>query len=87
MNDWVGLTVAEVLALCRTSYSEVRLLDEPPGKLRSVRFLCHDVEPPRRVVLDIEYGSGSFSQARSWPQAFVEKLKVVRVHESTDVLH
>ena len=87
MNDWIGLTVAEVLALCHTSYSDVRLLDEPPGKLRSIRFLCRDAEPPRNVVLEIEYGSGSFSQARSWPQSFVEKLKVERVHESTETLH
>jgi hypothetical protein len=87
MNDWIGLTVAEVLALCGAGYGEVQLLDEPPGKLRSVRFLCRDAEPPKTVVLDIEYGSGSFSLQRSWPQSFVEKLKVVKVHESASHLH
>jgi hypothetical protein len=87
MEDWVGLTVAEVLALCGARYNDVQLLDDPPGKLRSIRFLCRDAEPSRKVVLEIEYGSGSFSITRSWPQAFVEKLKVVKVYESTDALH
>lgn len=87
MNDWIGLTVAEVLALCKASYEDLQLLDEPPGRLRALRFLCRDVEPPRQVVLEIEYASGSFSAARSWPREFVEKLKVVQVHESTDQLH
>ena len=87
MNDWIGLTVAEVLELCHASFGDVQLLDEPPGKLRSVRFVCRDTEPPRAVVLEIEYGSGSFSQTRSWPQLFVERLKVVKVNETTSDLH
>jgi hypothetical protein len=87
MNDWIGLRVAEVLALCKATYGDLRLLDEPPGKLRAVRFLCRDVEPPRQVVLEIEYAAESFSAARSWAQEFVEKLKVVKVYESTDQLH
>ena len=69
------------------SYEDLQLLDEPPGKLRAVRFLCRDVEPPRQVVLEIEYAPGSFSTARSWAQELVRKLKVVKVHESTDQLH
>jgi hypothetical protein len=40
---------------------------------------------PVRGILQ-RNGSGSFSQTRSWPKSFVEKLKVVRVHESPDVL-
>lgn len=87
MNDWVGLTVAEVLSLCRTSYSDVQLIDEPPGKLRRIRLICRETEPPRNVLLEIEYGSSSFSTARSWPQSFVEKLKVVKVQESMEHVH
>ena len=87
MNNWIGLTVVEVLALCGAKYSDVQLLDEPPGKLRSIRFSCRDVEPPRQVVLDVEYGSGSFSAARSWARSFVENLKVVKVHEAADRAH
>ena len=38
MNNWVGLTVAEILALCATDFAEVSMIDEPPGKLRAIEF-------------------------------------------------
>ena len=38
MTDWIGSTVAQVLARCRAHYSEVQLIDEPPGKLRLIKF-------------------------------------------------
>lgn len=79
MHEWVGLTVAQVLALCGTAYEDVTLHDEPPGKLRTVQFLCRKLDPPVRVTVEIEYDSALFSRDRSWPRALVESRRVVAV--------
>jgi hypothetical protein len=81
MTDWIGSTVAQVLARCRAHYSEVQLIDEPPGKLRLLKFTCREDEP-KQVVIEVESGSGSFSPNRSWRQSVVERLKVVKVHDA-----
>lgn len=85
MTDWIGSTVAQVLARCRAHYSEVQLIDEPPGKLRLLKFTCREDEP-KEVVVEVESGPGAFSQSRTWRQSVVEKLKVVQVHDAADGL-
>jgi hypothetical protein len=83
MNDWIGLTVAEVMAICGVSYAELQLLDEPPGRLRAVELTCGDGGQPRRVVLEIESSALLFSAERSWPRELVESQKVITVHGSS----
>ena len=85
MSDWIGSTVAQVLARCRAHYSEVQLIDEPPGKLRLLKFTCR-ADDPKQVVIEVESAAGSFSPNRSWRQSEVEKLKVVKVHDATNSL-
>ncbi len=79
MQAWVGLTVAQVLATCGTPYEEVRLHDEPPGKLRTVEFVCRSLQPAARVTLELAYRDELFSIERRWPRALVEAQTVVRV--------
>jgi hypothetical protein len=79
VNNWAGLTVAEILALCATDFAEVGMIDEPPGKLRAIEFPCHAAGGGRKVVLEFDYDSSLFSSARSWPRALVEGRTVVRV--------
>lgn len=78
-DDWVGLTVAQVLSRCQTPYEEVELIDEPPGKLRSLAFVCHQSRPgvPMRVVLQAD--PGLFTPKRNWSRALVEAQKVAAV--------
>jgi hypothetical protein len=71
MQSWIGKTVSEVLAACGTPYAEVTFVDEPPGKLRAVEFLCRAADPPARVVLEFDYSSELFSDRRQWPEALV----------------
>jgi hypothetical protein len=85
MHNWIGLTVAQVLALCGASYSEIQMVDEPPGKLRGVEFVCQEEGEPRRVLLEIEYHSGLFSLERSWDSAVVQDQKVVGVRDSAEI--
>ncbi|HEX6899536.1 MAG TPA: hypothetical protein VF789_07485 [Thermoanaerobaculia bacterium] len=85
MHPWIGSTVAQVLALCGASYSEIQMVDEPPGKLRGVEFVCQEEGTPRRVLLEIEYHSGLFSAERSWNSKLVQDQKVVGVRASTKV--
>jgi hypothetical protein len=87
MKEWVGLTIAQVLAICQSSYSEVRLVDEPPGKLRAVELVCREGGQPRRVVLEIQYHSDLFSADRDWAETVVTAQKVVQVHSSTEQMH
>ena len=82
MHHWIGLTVAQVLALCGASYSEIQMVDEPPGKLRGVEFVCQEEGQPRRVLLEIEYHPGLFSSERSWDSTLVRDQKVVGVRDS-----
>jgi hypothetical protein len=82
MNRWIGMSVAQVLAMCGTSYDEVRFTDEPPGKLRSVEFDCRRCDPPVHVVLEFEYHAGLFSFERHWPADVVSAQTVVRATES-----
>ena len=79
MHPWIGLTVAQVLALCGSSYSDVQMVDEPPGKLRGVELVCHEGGAPRRVLLEIEYHIDLFSAERSWDSEVVLRQKVVGV--------
>ncbi|MDC0742783.1 hypothetical protein [Polyangium mundeleinium] len=81
--SWTGLTVGEVLAQCGTPESELRMHDEPPGKLRSVEFDCHQSEPARRVILEFAYHTGLFSEERAWGSELVKAQRVIRVLEST----
>lgn len=85
MHHWIGLTIAQVLALCGTSYGEIQMVDEPPGKLRGVEFVCQEEGKPRRVLLEIEYHLGLFSSERSWDSAVVRDQKVVGVRDSAEV--
>ena len=77
MQNWIGLTVAQVLALCGTSYNDVTMLDEPPGKLRAVEFDCHTQS--QRVVLELEYQPSLFSSDRLWAEGLVGQQKVIGV--------
>ena len=85
MNDWVGRTVGQVLALCGATFGEVRLIDEPPGRLRAVQFTCREGGGQARpVTLEIEPRPELFSEDRSWAQALVEGQRVVGVHSSPE---
>jgi hypothetical protein len=79
VQTWIGLTVAQVLALCGTAYSEVRMLDEPPGKLRAVEFECRQSSQPVRVVLDLDCQPALFSPDRVWEEGLVGQQKVIGV--------
>jgi hypothetical protein len=81
MNDWVGLTIAEVLERCRTSYEDLEFVDEPPGKLRALEFNCRQTGQPKKVVVEIAPCPELFSAERSWPRTLVLAQKV------TGVLH
>jgi len=79
MHSWIGLTVAQVLSQCGTAYEEVRLVDEPPGKLRELAFVCRSETPPREVAVTIQYTSSLFSARREWPRPLVESSKIIAV--------
>ena len=81
MDEWVGLTVGRVLEICGASFAELRLVDEPPGKLRAVQLVCQEGGRARPITLEIEYGPELFSPARTWSQVLVEAQRVVRVRE------
>lgn len=81
MQTWIGLTVAQVLLLCSTPYSDVVMVDEPPGKLRAVEFDCHQGHQTMRVVLELHYHHELFSSDRSWGEELVGQQKVVGVRK------
>ncbi|MDI1450917.1 hypothetical protein [Polyangium sp. 6x1] len=80
-TSWIGLTVGQVLAQCRTPDSELSMRDEPPGKLRGVEFGCHQGDSAKRVVLEFEYHTGLFSAERTWALEIVKAQRVIRVLE------
>jgi len=86
MNQWIGLTIGQILQQCDADFPDVQLLDEPPGKLRAVEFTCRAEQRPQRVILEINYHSSLFSSERRWPQDLVKAQKVVKVHYSRDTL-
>jgi hypothetical protein len=79
MRHWIGRTVGEVLALCNVHFSEVSMIDEPPGKLRAVAFTCRDPVGDSKVELAFDYDASLFSSTRSWPRAVVEQRQVSSV--------
>jgi hypothetical protein len=86
MDTLIGRTIRDILAEYQVDYSAIRLIDEPPGKLRGVELTLQPQGKPQRVFLEIESSPALFSQARQWPQDLVEQQKVVRVHTSRDQL-
>jgi len=87
MNDWIGLTVGEVLAECNVDYRDVTLLDDPPGKLRSVSFAYHHNGQPVNVVLEFKFDPELFSKQREWRQSLVESQSVTKFYFSTEDLY
>lgn len=79
IDAWKGLTVSQVLDRCGTQFAEVRLVDEPPGKLRALEFICHQATPPRKLRLEIAYDDRLFSATREWAGALVLERTVTRV--------
>jgi hypothetical protein len=86
MSNWVGKTVGEVLKICGTNFDDVRLLDDPPGKLKAVEFDCNEGGKTRHVVLQLQPNAELFSAQRDWPQTVVERQRVARVVDSSDQL-
>lgn len=78
-DDWVGLTVAQVLTRCHTPYEEVELIDEPPGKLRSLAFVCHQSAPGSPVRIVLQTDPALFTPNRDWSRSLVEAQKVAAV--------
>jgi hypothetical protein len=83
VENLVGLTIAQALVLCGARYSDVQMVDEPPGKLRGVSLLCRQGLEARQLVLEFRYGDELFSADRSWPEALVQSQKIVAVRDST----
>ncbi len=86
MEALIGRTVGQVLADYRMDYSALRLIDEPPGRLWGVELTVPQDGQPRRLFLEIEHSPSLFSETRTWPQALVEKQRVIKVHTSSDQL-
>jgi len=82
MKSWIGLTVAQALTQCGASYDEVRLVDEPPGKLVELVFMCKTETPPRKLAVTIAYTSRLFSARREWPRQLVESSKITAVRDA-----
>ncbi|MBI3431962.1 MAG: hypothetical protein HY018_07125 [Hydrogenophilales bacterium] len=87
MENWIGLTVAQVLALCGTPFSDARMVDEPPGKLRAVEVGCHQGDRTVRMVLQLEYRPELFSADRAWDEKLVGRQKVIAVRGPADGGH
>ncbi|QVQ26397.1 hypothetical protein [Achromobacter deleyi] len=84
MEDWVGKTVGEVLALCQTRYADVTMVDEPPGKLRAVELDCAARIPVSRYVLEFDYRPALFSAQRDWPESLVGAQTVTAVRNAAE---
>jgi hypothetical protein len=84
MQTLIGRTVSEALAICDAGYGDVRMLDEPPGKLKAIALTCREGGQPKRLVLELEYGPELFSADRSWPEPLVRAQRIVNVRPSTD---
>ena len=78
-EQWIGRSVAQVLEACGTRYDEVVAVDEPPGKLGAVEFVCHRTDPPRRLRVRFAYDATLFSTARHWSRSLVEAQTVTVV--------
>lgn len=74
-----GKTVAEAMALCGTTYDQLVLLDEPPGRLRLIEMACRASESEARIVLELADDAALFSADRHWPREAVLALEVRRV--------
>jgi hypothetical protein len=81
MDNWIGLTVAQVLALCSTPYRDVTMVDEPPGKLRALEFDCQRDGRVVRTVLELAYQPTLFSVDRTWDEELVGRQRIVGVRE------
>lgn len=82
MENLVGLTVGMVLSRFGVGYTDLRLIDEPPGRLWGVEIAVSGLPGPQRLVLQIEPQPGLFSEARNWPQEMVERQRVLKVHDA-----
>ena len=81
-NNWIGLTLGEVLEECKCAPEGLRYIDEPPGKLRAVEITCEMNNTKQKIVLEIDYDTGLFSIERDWPFDLLRKQKVVKVHQA-----
>ena len=83
MENWIGLTVAEVMRQCGANYQDLELVDDPPGKLRAVSLTCPGKGKREKVTLEFAWQPELFSRERTWDRATVESQKVTEVHRET----
>jgi hypothetical protein len=79
IGEFIGMTVADVIERCGVDYGDLQLIDEPPGRLRAVRFCCPPVAGGARITLLLEGDPLPFSTELDWPPARVLPLKVCAI--------
>ena len=82
-ENWIGLTVAEVMKQCKCRPQDISYIDDPPGKLRAVEITDADGQ---KKVLEIVYHAGLFSAQRNWSFTVVGEQKVIKVLTDTELL-
>lgn len=79
-NNWIGLTLGEVIEQCKCHANSISYIDDPPGKLRALKILCETEGDEQNIVLEIDYNNILFSTDRKWSFDLLKEQKVVNVY-------
>lgn len=73
--NYPPLTIGALLELHRVPFPAVDFMDEPPGKLRSVRMAAGSLQIEAAIV----YSPALFSAERAWNETTVRDARIDRL--------
>jgi hypothetical protein len=78
-SEFVGKAAKEVLNHFRIPYSDLEFIDEPPAKLRAVRWVRAGKGKNEDVTVHLNYTKELFSQSRTWDEGVVKRAIVTDI--------
>ena len=83
-SPFAGKSVQEFLERYTLNLSDAAFYDEPPGKLKQLKFRDQSTLGGRTVSLQLVYTPELFSSTRAWDHALVRRAIIESVSETGD---
>jgi len=81
-SPFAGKSVQDFLESYTLNLSNAAFYDEPPGKLRQLKFRDQPKFGGRTISLQLAYTAELFSSTRAWDQALVRRAIIESVSET-----
>jgi hypothetical protein len=78
-STFIGKSVGELMEYYRLDFQGASFYDEPPGKLKQIRFSQSDKFPGNELVVQLRYTEMLFSDKREWRPEMISKSVIENI--------